>query len=401
MSNHALNSARVDVWPLKEISWKAGEDDEAKPVKIIMQTLNGPCSFIALCNILILRGDIEILPHDRREVAYEFLSSLVGDYLLKASPDVDITAALSILPITQNGLDLNPLFTGASTFRPTGEGAALELFKQAHIQLVHGWLCDPDSHEYNSLLQTQDYDSSMDLIVEADSLTNGQLVAASEWPGEQIATQPIANTKLSPEEQAKVENAIAVRRFLDTTQSQLTYYGLFHLSSTLKPGDLVALFRNSHLGVLYKPYGEESGLYTLVTDHTFTREESVVWEKLDDIEGSSQFVDALFKDSVPVGGDYAGETAETVARAFDEQAAAEAQSDDLILARQLQAEEDEHARHYYEERQRRADEERRRQESPRNGQAPPPVLMPTFDQESRSSVSLKKQKKKKGDCTIM
>jgi hypothetical protein len=89
---------------------------------------------------------------------------------------------------------------------------------------------------------------------------------------------------------------------LDTTQSQLTYYGLFQLSSTLKPGDLVALFRNSHLGVLYKPHGDEAGLYTLVTDHTFTHEETVVWEKLDDIEGSSQFVDAQFKDAVPVGG---------------------------------------------------------------------------------------------------
>lgn len=218
-----------------------------------------------------------------------------------------------------DGLDLNPLFTGASTFRPTGDGAALDLFKQARIDLVHGWLCDPDSAEYKALLNTQDYDSSMDLIAEADSLTNGQLVAVSEWPGEEINHNPVINAKLKPEEQTKVENgvcdlicffilpiillkAIAVRRFLDTTQSQLTYYGLFNLSSSLQPGDVVALFRNSHLGVLYKPHGQDTGLYTLVTDHTFTQEESVVWEKLDDIEGSSQFVDAEFKEAVPVGG---------------------------------------------------------------------------------------------------
>jgi ubiquitin carboxyl-terminal hydrolase MINDY-1/2 len=97
-------------------------------------------------------------------------------------------------------------------------------------------------------------------------------------------------------------SAISVRRFIETTQSQLTYYGLFNLSTLIQSGELVALFRNSHLGVLYKPHGQEAGLYTLVTDHTFTHEEAVVWEKLDDIEGSSQFVDAYFKDAVPVGG---------------------------------------------------------------------------------------------------
>jgi hypothetical protein len=47
--------------------------------------------------------------------------------------------------------------------------------------------------------------------------------------------------------------AIYVRTFLDNTSSQLTYHGLFELASNIKPGQLVALFRNSHLSVLYKP----------------------------------------------------------------------------------------------------------------------------------------------------
>jgi ubiquitin carboxyl-terminal hydrolase MINDY-1/2 len=62
---------------------------------------------------------------------------------------------------------------------------------------------------------------------------------------------------------------------------------------------------------------QESGLYTLVTDHTFAHEEAVVWEKLDDIEGSLQFVDAEFRTAAPVGGDFAGETAESIARMHD------------------------------------------------------------------------------------
>lgn len=112
-------------------------------------------------------------------------------------------------------------------------------------------------------------------------------------------------------------SAVAVRRFLDASQSQITYYGLFTLTFSIQPGELVALFRNSHLAVLYKPHGKDAGLYSLVTDHTFAFEEAVVWEKLDDIEGSSQFVDADFRAAAPIGGDFAGETAESVARAHD------------------------------------------------------------------------------------
>lgn len=53
-------------------------------------------------NILILRGNIEVLPETRRTVSYEFLSNLVADYLLESSPDVDVSSALSIMPLTQS-----------------------------------------------------------------------------------------------------------------------------------------------------------------------------------------------------------------------------------------------------------------------------------------------------------
>lgn len=53
-------------------------------------------------NILILRGDIEILPETRTSVSYEFLSQLVGEYLLTSRPDIDVSAAFSIMPHTQS-----------------------------------------------------------------------------------------------------------------------------------------------------------------------------------------------------------------------------------------------------------------------------------------------------------
>ena len=53
-------------------------------------------------NILILRENIRILPEDRTSVSYEFLAQLVGEYLLTASPGVDTSAALSIMPVSRS-----------------------------------------------------------------------------------------------------------------------------------------------------------------------------------------------------------------------------------------------------------------------------------------------------------
>lgn len=58
-------------------------------------------------NILILRGDLEVLPPGRKTVSYDYLSHLVAEYLLTTSPDVDISAALSIMPHT---LSKDPIF---------------------------------------------------------------------------------------------------------------------------------------------------------------------------------------------------------------------------------------------------------------------------------------------------
>ena len=108
---------------------------------------------------------------------------------------------------------------------------------------------------------------------------------------------------------------------MDHTQSQLTYHGLFQLAATLESGELVALFRNAHLSVLLKmpeQDGSSVALYSLVTDQVFLKEPSVVWERLEDVDGgSSSFVDSDFKRASPAGGDFAGQTAEDALRAME------------------------------------------------------------------------------------
>ncbi|CDO75104.1 hypothetical protein BN946_scf185010.g29 [Trametes cinnabarina] len=359
--NDGLQASLEEIWYLKEISFKPHPNGPPRRYKIITQNYNG--SVIDICNILILRDQIQIQPYERTTVSYEYLSRLLAEYLLTARPDVDISAALSMMPATRKGMDLNPLFTGSNLFRPAGAGGELQLFEQAGIKLVHGWLVDPSSEEYEVLSRTQDYDSSVNLLVEADYATKGNLVVADDTaPPEGGPSRRDSAYTLSPEEQRKVEDALMIRSFIENSPSQLTYYGLFSLASELEPGALVALFRNSHLSVLYKSLGEDGALYTLVTDQVFLHEASVVWERLEDIDGGwSTFVDSDFVRSSPAGGDYAGHTAESALAALEQQTGALTLADraDEELARQLQAEEDERSREVYARRQREREEKDR------------------------------------------
>ncbi|KAF8838025.1 DUF544-domain-containing protein [Paxillus ammoniavirescens] len=377
----SVHSSQAEVWYLKEIVF--GSSDLKRRLKIITQNFNGPCSFIAICNILILRGNIEILPYDRSTVSYEFLSQLVGEYLLLNCPDIDISAALSIMPSTTKGLDLNPQFTGVASFHPAGDAGELKLFEQAGIKLVHGWLVDPDSPEARMISQIRDYDNAVTLIADADHITKGKLLTNYDayndrgaGPSEAGPSQPgpsraAPSDTYSEQDRQKIEYAVTAQQFLDTTKSQLTYHGLFQLASTTKPGSLVALFRNSHLSVLYKSEDDNPALYSLVTDYVFLNEPSVVWERLEDIDGGwSTFVDSDFNRAAPVGGDFAGQTAEGALRAFEFETGQFAPVDpaDQALARQLQAEEDERAQQRYLRRQQaverqRAEEEQRKKKS--------------------------------------
>jgi len=296
-----------------------------------------------------------------------------------------------MMPLTTRGMDLNPVFTSSTTFRPATTGGELALFASAGISLVHGWLIDPESPEYPAVSRVKDYDSAMNLIVEADVLTRGLLMGDGDVASSSQTGPSDSGVNLSEEERRKVEDAVAIRVFLENTRSQLTYTGLFTLASlppestgssnssstpqptssssdqstTVEPNspphpELFALFRNSHLSVLYRHAG---ALYTLVTDQVFLHEPSVVWERLEDVDqGAAVFVDRAFERATPVGGDWAGwtpppETLGTVDPV------------DRALALQLQNEEDEQAQRAYEKReQERAAQRRREHDERRHGQ---------------------------------
>ncbi|GAA5984961.1 hypothetical protein JCM5350_000079 [Sporobolomyces pararoseus] len=398
--------AQEEEWLLKSIAWPPlpprpaestntqGFETSELRVKIIQQNRNGPCSLIALCNVLILRNDLHI-PPGRDRVTYSYLSTLLADYFLRItstssvppSPAVEqsttqssfapqsstrqlsLEAALSILPQTQFGLNLNPQFLrvdGFTSSPSSGEGE-LALFSLAQIPLLHGWIADPSDQEtFEVLKEAKDYDRAVEMMVEGSEVAGrlgleGQ--GGVDLSEDELLKEAERRSQWTHEEEEKVRKAHLINRFLNTTSTQLTYPGLFALSSTpslLPPSGLAALFRNSHLSVIYRrprtptphstplqsPPGPE--LFTLVTDSSFAAEEEIVWESIEDVDGSaSEFFTAGLSRSHARGGDFAGVRN---MRDFPERVRGggreENEMADLALAQQLQAEEEHRAEAY-------------------------------------------------------
>ncbi|SNX88026.1 uncharacterized protein MEPE_06737 [Melanopsichium pennsylvanicum] len=343
-------------WSLKDIYWQGRE------CKIITQNQNGPCSLIALCNILLLRRELQITPPDRPVVSYSYLSGLLGEHLLikttSSGNEQGLEAALSTIPRTQYGLDVDVGFDSITSFAAaagTGGGAGeLALFSLCGVQLVHGWLPDPaDIQTYSAVRAAGSYNRATDIVVKGDEVAQGAVVRdrGVGTLAAHLASQTSASNGKQPERQewtdeqrATVRQALALQSFLDTQSTQLTYHGLFVLAQELPAGVPVALFRNSHLSVLYKRQAHEAveegitppTLFTLATDSSFLMEDEIVWESLVDADGaSSEFYDAKFRKSIMRQGDYVGIDADGIGAGADGVGLQNNEDADYALAMQI------------------------------------------------------------------
>lgn len=201
--------------------------------------------------------------------------------------DHHIQEVLTIFPSLQYGMDVNPKFTGG----PTGVEYTLHLnaFDLLHIELVHGWLLDPQAEEYE-LIGQKTYNQLVNVIIEGND-------AASTLQNAETSDGPIL-----PEDDAlstKATQGMLVKHFLDNSGHQLTQYGLTVLHDYLKDGQMMVFFRNNHFNTLTKHGGM---LYLLVTDFGYAKVSSVVWEKLDVIDGDTEYVNAEFATSPSTAG---------------------------------------------------------------------------------------------------
>ncbi|CAG8653434.1 16160_t:CDS:2 [Funneliformis caledonium] len=324
-------------YQLKAIEW-IEPSGKVRKLKVITQNENGPCPLLALCNVLLLRGDIEIKPYDRPTVTYDFLVELLGDYLLKSIPqgeaeiqkrlqvtngtlspkqeekeresqpknntngieditnkvqcialedgvtdkgnhqpngDFDLTrpslqdyhhtlnAALSIIPSLQTGLDVNVRFNSIHGFEPTAELSVFDVF---HVDLVHGWVVDPQDEDTWKVVvgKCSSYNRAVECVVGGDSVSKGIVVESSNKASNNGFED--SQGTLNDEDSVRVRDALITSSFLESTATQLTYH---------------------------------------VTDAGFVHERSVVWESLIDVDqNASEFVNGQFQKGEATGGDY-------------------------------------------------------------------------------------------------
>jgi hypothetical protein len=193
-----------------------------------------------------------------------------------------VESVLNILPILARGLDLNVAFNGVTKFEFTEE---ISVFDALDIQLLHGWICDPNDAVTIVVVGNLSYNHVIFRLVEYKSLSTKQVPLVESTQSDSTkAPEPVVEGAAGVEvdvEQLKHEGAV-IEKFLANTAGQFTYTGMLELYNTMQDRQFAVFFRNNHFSTLYFYNGQ---LFILVTDLGYLQEPSVVWEILDHIDG--------------------------------------------------------------------------------------------------------------------
>lgn len=242
--------------------------------RILLQSANGPCPLLALCNVLLLRNQMRI-SMDARYVSFAELVEIVGSKLFEMNENatsggddhVDVgvlnlrantSAALEILPKLNAGLDVNCKFGGPTQFEYTSE---LGIFDLLDIGIYHGWVVGQANAAAHAAIAHLSYNQ----IVE-------KLIAFQENP-------------------ESGEDGRLIKDFLDCTASQLSEDGLVALRQQVRERELGVFYRNGHFSTLVRNEGE---VYLLCTDLGFAGSH-IIWERLDNVNGNTTHCDSSFQ----------------------------------------------------------------------------------------------------------
>ncbi|KAK9366733.1 hypothetical protein V1509DRAFT_568235 [Lipomyces kononenkoae] len=327
----AQPSLESSVFKVRSVKWSDAYG-QIRESPIILQNENGPCPLLALVNTLILstipgqESPLSRISTTRTEINALHLLELLGDLLLssRVAASTDVNNVLSLLPSLHTGLNINPRFDG--TFEESEE---LALFRAFEVDLVHGWVSNPDnSYVHNALMKAASYEGAQSI-----------LVAMSE-----LSTILDKRGSLTTDELLTMECGRIIEHFLNQTATQLTTFGLNFLTDLLLPGSFAVLFRNDHFSTIYR-HPDAKQIFMLVTDAGFSSHKNIVWESLNDVTGSS----SLFFNGMFIPSDHVPTTTVSIA----------SHDSDYALARELQMNEDramalEEARREQEEETRRS-----------------------------------------------
>ncbi|XP_010422138.1 PREDICTED: ubiquitin carboxyl-terminal hydrolase MINDY-1-like [Camelina sativa] len=168
---------------------------------IILQNENGPCPLLAICNVLLLRNNLNLNP-DCYEVSQERLMSLVVDRLIDSNSKVNnkdegyienqqqnIADAIDLLPRLTTGIDVNIKFRRIDDFEFTPECAIFDLLD---IPLYHGWIVDPQDVEAANAIGSKSYNALMGELVALE--TQNVEARGDQNPGEDSVDFAAATT---------------------------------------------------------------------------------------------------------------------------------------------------------------------------------------------------------------
>ncbi|CAE7482553.1 mindy1 [Symbiodinium natans] len=254
------------------------------PRRILLQSKNGPCPLLAICNVLLLRNVLKINP-DTRYVTFMELVQMVSDWLFEANSKdsggdssraanlrESLNSCLEVLPKLNVGLDVNCRFGGVVDFEYTQETT---VFDMLDIALFHGWIIAEEDTRSHQVLGHLSYNQVVEKLIAYEELQQ----KVSDDGG-----QPSAETEKI------LEEGLLIKEFLDRTQTQISQEGLVALRQAVRERQLAVFFRNSHFNTMLKFDGQ---LYLLCTDIAFANSE-VLWERFDKVDGDTDYVDAEF-----------------------------------------------------------------------------------------------------------
>jgi hypothetical protein len=333
---------------------------------ILLQNENGPCPLLAAANALFLRGDIE-LPRacvSSGVASLDDISNVLADQALQNAGEhsFHLNELLTIFPSLQDGMDINPKFTsGVSGMEYTSHLTAFEMLR---VDIVHGWLLDPQDLDMVELIGNRTYNELVELVIagkdaefQRDKVQDEiatlrqqyetfrrqrlagypqvDVVDATTTADEPLqrnssielqlseatpSTEPCAVqesielaelTSLNEEdfkndlgEKTLILNKLGeeattgslIDNFLRSTCHQLTTYGLMELYNHVEPDGICVFFRNNHFCTMTKHDGV---LYLLVTDLGYANVPEIMWEKLDAIDGDTEYMTPAFTKASP------------------------------------------------------------------------------------------------------
>eukprot|EP00567_Pseudictyota_dubia_P003539 CAMPEP_0197439334 /NCGR_PEP_ID=MMETSP1175-20131217/6100_1 /TAXON_ID=1003142 /ORGANISM="Triceratium dubium, Strain CCMP147" /LENGTH=595 /DNA_ID=CAMNT_0042969231 /DNA_START=171 /DNA_END=1958 /DNA_ORIENTATION=+ len=210
------------------------------PRKILLQNENGPCPLLACANALLLRGVISLPSACIRNgvASIDDVVNILGERALKraaaqaeaaqnatewkevsakkeksGSPSLKelgsavyhheshehhINELLSLFPNLQYGMDVNPRFTkGPSGVEYTMNITAFDLLG---VDLVHGWLLDPQDSKTFELVGGKSYNELVELVIHGTEAASGvERISAMIEEKEKILRSQMSSGGLSEE----------------------------------------------------------------------------------------------------------------------------------------------------------------------------------------------------------